>query len=93
MDGYKMMTAEEAEAAREERRNEVGTEPPCPWCQKPRVLRSDYIRCNQHMTNWLASEMGLPDYLNLDPRVARARSARTGNSTQPTVTLSGEGAK
>jgi hypothetical protein len=73
------------EAIHELRRNEPGTEPPCPWCGRPRVLRSDYIRCNGCATNWLAEEMHLPDYLNLDPRVARARSARMGSSTRPTA--------
>ena len=87
------LTFEEQELNRKERLNEVGTEPPCPWCGKPRVLRGDYVRCNQHITNWLASEMSLPDYLNLDPRVARARSARTGNSTQHTATSSAAGAE
>jgi hypothetical protein len=78
-----MLTYEEQELNRQERLNEVGTEPPCPFCQKPRVLRGEYIRCNPCAINWLAGEMHLPNYLNLDPRVARARNAHTGNSTRP----------
>ena len=88
-----MMTQEQQEAARRERLNEKGTEPPCPWCKVPRVLRSDYIRCNRCGVNWLASEMGLQDYLNLDPRVARARSVRMASLTRPTVEQSAAGAE
>jgi ribosomal protein L37AE/L43A len=77
-----MMSMEHQEEMRVAARNEVGTEPPCPFCGKPRVLRSSYIRCNRCGVNWLAEEMSLPDYLNLDPRVARAISARMGNSTK-----------
>lgn len=32
---------------------EVGDEPPCPFCEKPRVTRSDYIRCNPCGMNWV----------------------------------------
>jgi ribosomal protein L37AE/L43A len=60
---------------------EVGTMPPCPFCRKPRVARSDYLRCNLCGVNWLAEEMSLPDYLNLDPRVARARMAKAASSS------------
>jgi ribosomal protein L37AE/L43A len=35
-----------------ERMSEVGTEPPCPYCDQPRVGRSDYIRCNPCGKNW-----------------------------------------
>jgi hypothetical protein len=80
-----MLTIEEAEANRQDRLNEPGTEPLCPFCRKPRVLRSDYIRCNPCGVNWLAEEMHLPDYLNSDPRVARSKNARMGNSTPPTA--------
>ena len=47
-----MMTEEDREAAREARLNEPGTEPPCPFCLRPRVLRSDYIRCMRCGLNW-----------------------------------------
>lgn len=50
---------------------EVGTEPLCPWCQRPRVRRSDYIRCNPCGTNWLDEERHLRDYLNRNPAAAR----------------------
>jgi hypothetical protein len=80
-----MLTYEEQELNRQERLNEVGTEPPCPLCQRPRVSRTDYIRCNRCGINWLAEEMNLPDYLNLDPRVSRQRAALTGRSTPPTA--------
>lgn len=35
-----------------ERLNEAGSELPCPFCQKPRVARSTYIRCNLCGMNW-----------------------------------------
>lgn len=76
------MLTEDQEALREMRRNEPGTEPPCPFCQRPRVSRSDYIRCNRCGVNWLDQEMHLPDYLNKDPRVARREAARTAGATR-----------
>ena len=77
-----MDTAELMSSTREQRLNEVGTEPACPFCQRARVLRSTYVRCNPCGINWLAEEMHLPDYLSQDPRVARARMA---SSTSPTA--------
>ena len=71
-------------STREERLAEQGTEPDCPFCHRPRVLRSSYVRCNLCGINWLAEEMHLPDYLNRDPRVAR-RIAPTASSTKPTA--------
>ena len=50
---------------------EVGEEPNCPFCQTPRVRRSDYIRCNPCGVNWLDSERDLPNYLNRNPAAAR----------------------
>ena len=87
----KTMPYEDQEAMRQVRLNEVGTEPPCPFCKRPRVSRSTYIRCNPCGVNWLDEEMHLPDYLNLDPRVARARSAHTGTGTRPTAEPSAGG--
>jgi len=40
----------------QQRVNEPGTMSPCPFCQKPRVERSDYIRCNHCGVNWLDGE-------------------------------------
>lgn len=37
---------------REQRLAEVGTKPPCPFCGRPRVERSTYIRCNPCELNW-----------------------------------------
>lgn len=72
-------------STREERLAEVGTEPDCPFCHLPRVLRSSYIRCNECGINWLAEEMQLPDYLNRDPRVCRSEAARMVSSTPRTA--------
>lgn len=69
----------------EERINEVGTEPDCPFCQNPRVERSDYIRCNLCGANWLNEEMHLPNYLHSDPRVPRREAALMANVTKPTA--------
>ena len=41
-----MLTYEEQESMRKDAMDEVGTEPPCPFCGRPRVSRSSYIRCN-----------------------------------------------
>jgi hypothetical protein len=71
-----MLTYEEQEANRLDRVNEVGTLAPCPFCQKPRVQRSDYIRCNPCGVNWLQEEMHLRDYLNRNPSAARSEAAR-----------------
>ena len=87
------MSYEEQEEARRERLNERGTEPPCPFCQRPRVSRSDYVRCNPCGINWLDEEMGLPGYLDKDPRVARAEAARMASAIQPIAGTSKEGAK
>jgi len=78
-----MLTYEEQELNRKDRLDEVGTEPDCPFCQKPRVTRSDYIRCNPCGVNWLNEEMNLPNYLNLDPRVSRAAAARMAKCQPP----------
>jgi hypothetical protein len=84
---------EHQEAMREEARAEPGTEPPCPWCGRPRVLRSNYVRCLPCGVNWLAEEMHLPDYLNMDPRTARTRAVRMASSIRPTVGQLVEGAE
>lgn len=47
-----MMELEDQETARQERLSEAGTMPACPMCGKPRVQRSDYIRCNPCGMNW-----------------------------------------
>ena len=81
-----MLTFEQQELNRQERLNEVGTEAPCPFCQRPRVWReSGYIRCNPCGVNWLMEEMHLPNYLSLDPRVSRKAAARTENTQQHTA--------
>lgn len=88
-----MLIHEQQEAERRERLSEVGTEPNCPFCQRPRVSRSDYIRCNHCGVNWLEEEMHLPDYLNLDPRVARRTAARMASGIKPTADMLEEAAE
>ena len=46
-----------------ERVDEPGDEPDCPFCGKPRVTRSSYIRCNHCGLNW-----GPETDIFLDPR-------------------------
>lgn len=36
----------------QERINEAGSEPDCPFCRNPRVTRNTYIRCNRCGVNW-----------------------------------------
>lgn len=60
------MTAETREQIRAETRNETGTMPPCPFCQRFRVQRSDYVRCCLCGVNWLDGED-----LDHDPRIER----------------------
>ena len=48
---------------REQRLDEPGTEPPCPFCQRPRVKRSSYIRCNPCGMNW-----GMDDEWSRNPK-------------------------
>jgi len=83
-----MLTYEEQESMRKAAIEEVGAEPPCPICRRARVSRSSYIRCNGCGVNWLDEEMGLPNYLDLDPRVARAKNAHTATGTRPTASTS-----
>ena len=73
----KMMTYEEQEQARQERLSEVGTEPDCPFCGKPRVARSSYIRCNQCGVNWGAGE----DIMR-DPRLSHIKTIAPTNQAQ-----------
>ena len=80
-----MTLAECMAQTREERLAEKGTEPNCPFCQRPRVARSSYIRCNPCGVNWLDSEMQFRDYLERDPRVARAEAALMESETKPTA--------
>jgi ribosomal protein L37AE/L43A len=82
------VTYAEQEESRRERLSEVGTEPPCPFCQRPRVKRTDYTRCNRCGENWLMGEdlMGSPKAQRWGKFLANVRSTRstvgtrTGNS-------------
>ena len=66
---------------REDRLSEVGTEPPCPLCGKPRVVRSDYIRCNPCAVNWLDGEN-----LSRDPRIERQAAHMATSASRPAAT-------
>jgi hypothetical protein len=66
------LTYEEQELLRQDRLNEKGTAPPCPLCGRPRVQRSDYIRCNPCGMNWLKGED-----LTKDARLSREPYLRT----------------
>jgi len=65
---------------------------PCPFCKRPRSQRSTCIRCTLCATNWLQEEMGLPNYLERDPRVARREAALMANPIKPFAGRLGEDA-
>lgn len=54
--------------ARQAVMDETGDMPPCPFCQRARVQRSDYVRCCRCGVNWLDGED-----LSKDPRSERYR--------------------
>ena len=66
-----MLIFEEQEAQRQKAMNEVGIEPPCPFCGRPRVSRTSYIRCNPCGANWSPAEGG---DITKDPRLRRTRT-------------------
>ena len=63
-----------------ERRDEKGSEPPCPFCKRPRATRSDYIRCNPCGVNWSKG-----DDINRDPRMTGIKPIQpeTSNGALP----------
>lgn len=61
---------------------------PCPFCQRPRSQRSDYIRCQPCGVNWLQEEMHLPNYLSRDPRLSREEAARMARPIKPSAAQS-----
>lgn len=70
---------------------------PCPFCQKPRSQRSDYIRCQSCGINWLAEEMHLmfkgKPYLEVNPPVARREAALTAKPIRRSATQLAEDAE
>jgi ribosomal protein L37AE/L43A len=84
---WNTMTAAEQLQARQDRLNEPGIEMPCPFCERPRVKRSDYTRCNRCGINWLDGEdlMRNPKAERWEKFVesARAQSTRTTDSSRP----------
>lgn len=80
-----MLTPEQQEAERQLRLNEVGNQAPCPFCQKARVRRSDYIRCVKCGVNWLDGED-----ISKDPRIER--KAKFMQSIAPRQTETSVGA-
>lgn len=66
----KTMLVEEQEEMRQIRLGEKGIESPCPFCKRPRVKRSDYVRCNPCGLNWLDGED-----LTKDPQLSRRQKS------------------
>lgn len=68
-------------------RNDPGTEPPCPFCNRPRVMRSDYVRCNPCGINWIMEELQKfgPSYLNRNPSAVRWEHAHMATTTKSTA--------
>lgn len=50
-----------------------GTEPPCPFCGRPRLKRSNYIRCGRCGVNWCDGEK-----LDRDPSIERKAKMLAG---------------
>ena len=93
LEKMKVFTDAEREALRQVALNEVGTMPPCPFCGKPRVARSSYMRCQRCGVNWLDEEVHLRDYLNRNPSACRWEAAHMGTGTKSGVTPSAGGAE
>ena len=70
-------------ALRQQIATERGTQPACPFCQRPRVKRSDYTRCNPCGINWLDAERNLPNYLNRNPAAARSSAPMDVSALPP----------
>jgi ribosomal protein L37AE/L43A len=66
------MTLKQQDEARQFRLEEQGTEPPCPFCKRPRVIRSDYVRCNPCGLNWSEGQDR-----SKDPRPERIRDTKS----------------
>ena len=81
-----VMTDKEREDRRQECLDEAGTMPPCPFCGRPRVVRSSYMRCQRCGINWIDEEMGLRDYLNRNPSACRWEAAHMGTGTRSAAT-------
>ena len=78
METQKMLTFEERESMRKAAMDEVGSAPPCPFCQRPLVSGSSYIRCNPCGVNWSPGEE-----ISLDPRTSRTKA--TASTSRATV--------
>ena len=70
------MSQADIQASRQAVMDETGDMPPCPFCQRARVQRSDYLRCCRCGINWLDSEMHFRGYLNRNPAAGRSEAAR-----------------
>jgi ribosomal protein L37AE/L43A len=72
-------------ATPEQRMNEAGSEPPCPFCGRPRVKRSTYIRCNPCGKNWVE---GTDIFKHPHTKGTRPTSPETGDTAQTAVSTS-----
>ena len=78
MEATTIELVKQQEVERQARLNEVGTEPPCPFCQRARVARTTYIRCMRCGVNWMHGEQ-----IDQDPRIERyAQNLQLIRSTQ-----------
>ena len=82
------LTDEQLEEARQARLNEVGTMPDCPFCQRPRVQRSDYVRCNKCGINWLNGEdMSKNPLLSREPYLTWSTTRTSTGKTSGTAPI------
>lgn len=64
----------------EERMAEAGNEPPCPFCERLRVRRSSYIRCNPCGKNWME---GQDIFRHPHTKATKHSSQENGDTAQP----------
>lgn len=67
---------------KEGRLAEVGTMPACPFCQRPRVQRSTYIRCNPCGMNWF-KDQGIMKHPHVKRQAISSSEAETDGSAPP----------
>ncbi len=83
MELYEEILATKEKVMRETREGGELKELPCPFCQKPRSQRSDYIRCQPCGLNWLDGEdYSKNPHLSREPYLSHTKT--TGRAVMET---------